>query len=597
VPIARILLSLAVVVVGVVAAFGLLRYAVGDCHFPPLLGDNDWHDERLNTLALALLLGQGPPVSDLCAKTATAGEAIASAAPLLRGGLLALSLLALAWAAFARRIVSAVRALVRRRIVLIVAAADDIIGAPLAVHWGALAFAVPTDADRERLARRFMAAPLVVLDHGQRALLRLGLVRARRVIAATPDDLANASIGALALKMSRGKPPVRALVRLEEATIRTARAPGLIQAAQARGATMTIVSLRQIQLRRGLAAGAPRPDMDGSGARGPAPEAPHDPAAGPARPPVTALIWGQGPMLEELVFLWVRQCYRFGGVTPRLIVVDGGAELTPGDRERLAHVRPLVDVSIIDARAHSDAAFLAVAAPIIKTEAHLAAIHCIGAVSGEAVTNARRFARLVRELGRPVPRIVAYAETPAAGQEAAGDDAVVLVAPVELLAAEQEAQAIDARAIGMHEAYLANEAAKEGYGQQAAHRPWPELSSDLQDDNRLVADLAEVRLAMTGYDIVEGGAKDGAESGVPGPADIDALARLEHDRWMIGKLLDGWTLGPRDNTLRHHPDLVPFDALPPDKQEIDRLIIREQIRQVRGAGAHLRRRADAAEMP
>ena len=38
------------------------------------------------------------------------------------------------------------------------------------------------------------------------------------------------------------------------------------------------------------------------------------------------------------------------------------------------------------------------------------------------------------------------------------------------------------------------------------------------------------------------------------------LARLEHDRWCAERRLDGWRCGAtRDDELRHHPALVPFD--------------------------------------
>ena len=65
------------------------------------------------------------------------------------------------------------------------------------------------------------------------------------------------------------------------------------------------------------------------------------------------------------------------------------------------------------------------------------------------------------------------------------------------------------------------------------------------------------------------------------------LARIEHDRWMIDRRLDGWRPGsPRDNARRIHPLLIPYDDLrkQPDelKKDIDQ--IRETLRFVLGLG-------------
>jgi len=44
-----------------------------------------------------------------------------------------------------------------------------------------------------------------------------------------------------------------------------------------------------------------------------------------------------------------------------------------------------------------------------------------------------------------------------------------------------------------------------------------------------------------------------------------------HENWRQKKLADGWKLGPmRDDKLKEHPCILPFDKLPPGEQVKDR---------------------------
>lgn len=52
---------------------------------------------------------------------------------------------------------------------------------------------------------------------------------------------------------------------------------------------------------------------------------------------------------------------------------------------------------------------------------------------------------------------------------------------------------------------------------------------------------------------------------------MESLARNVHEVWAAGRLADGWTYGPvRDDSLRQHPCLVPYDALPESEKDYDR---------------------------
>lgn len=52
---------------------------------------------------------------------------------------------------------------------------------------------------------------------------------------------------------------------------------------------------------------------------------------------------------------------------------------------------------------------------------------------------------------------------------------------------------------------------------------------------------------------------------------IEAIARNVHEVWAQGRLQDGWTYGPvRDDALKQHPCLVPYEQLPECEKEYDR---------------------------
>lgn len=56
--------------------------------------------------------------------------------------------------------------------------------------------------------------------------------------------------------------------------------------------------------------------------------------------------------------------------------------------------------------------------------------------------------------------------------------------------------------------------------------------------------------------------------------DRSAIYEAEHRRWMMSVLIMGWQAGPRCDKARFiHHDLVPFDELPPDERNKDKILI------------------------
>jgi ryanodine receptor 2 len=52
----------------------------------------------------------------------------------------------------------------------------------------------------------------------------------------------------------------------------------------------------------------------------------------------------------------------------------------------------------------------------------------------------------------------------------------------------------------------------------------------------------------------------------------ERLAANSHDLWAAQRLAEGWSYGPyRDDKNKQHPCLVPYDRLPEEEKEYDRI--------------------------
>ena len=96
-----------------------------------------------------------------------------------------------------------------------------------------------------------------------------------------------------------------------------------------------------------------------------------------------------------------------------------------------------------------------------------------------------------------------------------------------------------------------------------ARRPWHELSPFYRDSN--------VRQVLT---VLGSAVAVGRSWGVsaepaapPSDAQLDAMARREHESWLAFHQHTGWTWSPtRDRAARKHPDLMPWDQLPDESR-------------------------------
>ncbi len=61
----------------------------------------------------------------------------------------------------------------------------------------------------------------------------------------------------------------------------------------------------------------------------------------------------------------------------------------------------------------------------------------------------------------------------------------------------------------------------------------------------------------------------------------EVLAENVHDRWALGRLAEGWTLGPeRDDEKKTNPTLVPYSELPESEREYDRTTAEQTLKAI-----------------
>lgn len=71
--------------------------------------------------------------------------------------------------------------------------------------------------------------------------------------------------------------------------------------------------------------------------------------------------------------------------------------------------------------------------------------------------------------------------------------------------------------------------------------------------------------------------------------DLEALAeemaRNVHENWAFARIKEGWRLGPeRNDKEKTHPCLVPYDQLPEEEKEYDRITSIETLRFILSKG-------------
>lgn len=65
----------------------------------------------------------------------------------------------------------------------------------------------------------------------------------------------------------------------------------------------------------------------------------------------------------------------------------------------------------------------------------------------------------------------------------------------------------------------------------------------------------------------------------------ELMAKNVHEVWAMNRINDGWTYGPvRDDKLKTHPCLVPYEELPESEKDYDRATSQETLKAILSLG-------------
>lgn len=71
----------------------------------------------------------------------------------------------------------------------------------------------------------------------------------------------------------------------------------------------------------------------------------------------------------------------------------------------------------------------------------------------------------------------------------------------------------------------------------------------------------------------------------------ELLAKNTHENWSAQRMADGWTYGPvRNDALKQHPGLVPYESLPESEKEYDRRTAMETLKTILAMGFEISKR-------
>ncbi len=99
--------------------------------------------------------------------------------------------------------------------------------------------------------------------------------------------------------------------------------------------------------------------------------------------------------------------------------------------------------------------------------------------------------------------------------------------------------------------------------------PWDELGEHLKESNRHHVSFSAEVLRSAGFG-VRPAQGQGLTSDSFSKEEIELMAEMEHGRWNVERLRDGWKIGLRDPAKKLSPYLVPWSKLPEQVRQWDR---------------------------
>jgi len=137
----------------------------------------------------------------------------------------------------------------------------------------------------------------------------------------------------------------------------------------------------------------------------------------------------------------------------------------------------------------------------------------------------------------------------------------------------------------IHAAYLEE---KHYLNPDPAMKPWDKLDEGFRHSNRMQAAAIATYLERAGLRVEP--AKPPVKPLKLTKGEIELLAEMEHGRWVVERLQQGWRYGDvRDTQKKIHPDLVGWSKLPESVKEWDRCAVRNWPRLLADAGLAVRR--------
>lgn len=69
---------------------------------------------------------------------------------------------------------------------------------------------------------------------------------------------------------------------------------------------------------------------------------------------------------------------------------------------------------------------------------------------------------------------------------------------------------------------------------------------------------------------------------------LEELSRHVHDTWAMNRIEEGWKFGPeRDDRLKEHPNLIPYQDLLESEKNYDRKVVAAILKALIGLGYNL----------
>ncbi len=147
----------------------------------------------------------------------------------------------------------------------------------------------------------------------------------------------------------------------------------------------------------------------------------------------------------------------------------------------------------------------------------------------------------------------------------------------------------EAVARAIHEGYRRTQASS-APSQEPSTAKWDQLPDYLQESNRQQADDIMEKLRQIGCTVRKVTGRDAVLKTFTAD-EVEAMAEMEHGRWNVERLLNGWKWGKTKDVLnKTSPYLVSWADLPDEVKELDRQAVRNIPKLLASVGLEIRRK-------